>query len=205
MIGTLLEKIFRSVYTIMKLNFMFWMLVFMGGVLFGVGPAFLSVSDLYVAHKYQYEDIKFTELHGIFRNNFNDGNKMFYLFGSLIFFVVYNLYLSFQLEMSWIVFMQILMVFTIVFLSITFLYTVVLHSYYEINFKDLLKLGFLSFFANIIQLVRFGISLVAIYFIFRLMHGLLLFGIFSLLILVSVESLSSWIPIINETIVYEKN
>lgn len=176
----------------------------MGIVIFGFGPAFISTSELYVEHKWNYEDYKFYDLHRVFRSNFSYGNKLFYIFASAIFFVVYNLYLSFQFKNSFIVILQFLIVFALILLIITYLYAVVIKSYFEINLIDLLKLSFVSFFGNIIQLVRFGISIIAIYFIYRLNPGLLIFGIFSLLIVVSVESLSSWIEIIRETIVYEE-
>lgn len=203
MIGSLVENIFKKVYTFMKLNFMFLMVAFMGGIFFGMGPAFLTISDLYVAHKFDYESIQFKDLPFLFKKNFRMGNRLFYIFFILIFIVVYNFYLSIQIRVPWIVFVQILMGFTILLLAVTYLYAVVLNSYYEIKIYDLLKLSFVSFFANILQLFRFIISMIAIYFIFRLMPGLLLFGIFSLLIVVAVESLASWIEVLDETIVYE--
>lgn len=203
MIGSLVENIFKKVYTFMKLNFMFLMVVFMGGVFLGMGPAFLTISDLYVAHKFDSESMQFKDLPFLFKKNFRMGNRLFYIFFILIFIVVYNFYLSIQIRVPWIVFVQILMGFTILLLAVTYLYAVVLNSYYEIKIYDLLKLSFVSFFANILQLFRFIISLIAIYFIFRLMPGLLLFGIFSLLIVVAVESLASWIEVLDETIVYE--
>lgn len=203
MIGSLVENIFKKVYTFMKLNFMFLMVAFMGGVFLGMGPAFLTISDLYVAHKFDSESMQFKDLPFLFKKNFRMGNRLFYIFFILIFIVVYNFYLSIQIRVPWIVFVQILMGFTILLLAVTYLYAVVLNSYYEIKIYDLLKLSFVSFFANILQLFRFIISLIAIYFIFRLMPGLLLFGIFSLLIVVAVESLASWIEVLDETIVYE--
>lgn len=203
MIGSLVENIFKKVYTFIKLNFMFLMVAFMGGVFLGMGPAFLTISDLYVAHKFDYENMQFKDLPFLFKKNFRIGNRLFYIFFILIFIVVYNFYLSIQIRVPWIVFVQILMGFTILLLAVTYLYAVVLNSYYEIKIYDLLKLSFVSFFANILQLFRFIISLIAIYFIFRLMPGLLLFGIFSLLIVVAVESLASWIEVLDETIVYE--
>lgn len=202
MIGTFLDKIFRRTFTLMKLNFMFIMISMMGGILLGVGPAFLSITDLYIRHGFKHEEMHFTSLFPMFKDNFKRGNTLFYTYGLSIFFVVYNLYLSFQFTNPFVVLIQIIMVFVIGFLMVSYLYCVVINSYYQIKLLDLIKLGTLSFFANLIKIVRLIISMAAIYFIYKIMPGLLIFGIFSLLIIVSVESLRSWVKIIEETITY---
>lgn len=203
MIGNILDKIFRYTFTIMKLNFMFLMVTMMGGIVLGIGPAFLTISDLYVSYKFEHESMHFSKLNELFRRNFKRGNALFYSYGIITFIVVYNLFLSFQMKTGYVLFLQVIMIVMIVFLAISYLYANIINAYYNIKLFDLIKLSSLSFFANIIQLIRFGISLAAIYFIFKVIPALLLFGIFSLLVIVSAESLSSWIKVVEETIDYQ--
>ena len=44
MIASLLTTFFNRFYVVLKLNLYFWLLTIMGGIIFGIGPAFLSIA-----------------------------------------------------------------------------------------------------------------------------------------------------------------
>ena len=56
--GMLVTDIFERVYVMIKLSLMFWSMTFFGGVILGVGPAFLAITDLYAEHKWDYQSIE---------------------------------------------------------------------------------------------------------------------------------------------------
>lgn len=203
MLGKWIEKFFRRTYVLMKLNFMFLVSTVMGGVIFGIGPAFLNVSDYYSTYGWQYEKMAWGDLWDRFKKNFKRGNALFYAYFIFIAFAVYNLFLSYQIKVNFILLIQFVLIFVIVFFSVSYLYAVAMNSRYDIKLWDLMKLSTIAFFGNLTRLLRFALSLFAIYFIYRYFPGLLMFGIFSGLVIVAVDSLQVWMMMVDEKIVYK--
>lgn len=204
MLGKWIEKFFRKTYVLMKLNFMFLASVIMGGVVFGIGPAFLNISDYYSSYAWDYEKMSWKQLWPQFKKNFKRGNSLFYIYFFFIGFAVYNLFLSYQIKIGFILFIQFILIFVIVFFSVSYLYAVAMNSRYEIKLWNLIKLSAIAFFGNLTRLLRFALSLFAIYFIYHYFPGLLMFGIFSGLVIVAVDSLQVWMQLVDENIVYKE-
>lgn len=79
-----LVKAFRLIWAVIKLNLFFVLFTMMGAVLFGVGPAFQTISDLIEEEGLSYEDQTFRKALRCWKQNFWRANARFYLFFGLL-------------------------------------------------------------------------------------------------------------------------
>lgn len=178
-----LVKGFRMIWAIMKLNLFFVGMTLAGGIVFGIGPAFYTVSSLIESDGLAYEAQTFRKGWQIWKAGFWRANKQFYLFLGLTAFLTYNLYLATQFQgLMWLVVSFIL--FVVIGLSILlYLLSVTFDACYELSFANNLKLSFISLFLRIGTCLKLIFGLAGILLITWTMKGLLLFGTFSLLLL----------------------
>ncbi len=178
-----LVKGFRMIWAIMKLNLFFVGMTLAGGIVFGIGPAFYTVSSLIESDGLAYEAQTFRKGWQIWKAGFWRANKQFYLFLGLTAFLTYNLYLATQFQgLMWLVVSFIL--FVVIGLSILlYLLSVTFDACYELSFANNLKLSFISLFLRMGTCLKLIFGLAGILLITWTMKGLLLFGTFSLLLL----------------------
>ena len=178
-----LVKGFRMIWAIMKLNLFFVGMTLAGGIVFGIGPAFYTVSSLIESDGLAYEAQTFRKGWQIWKAGFWRANKQFYLFLGLTAFLTYNLYLAIQFQgLMWLVVSFIL--FVVIGLSILlYLLSVTFDACYELSFANNLKLSFISLFLRMGTCLKLIFGLAGILLITWTMKGLLLFGTFSLLLL----------------------
>lgn len=181
--GSGLVKGFRMIWAIMKLNLFFVGMTLAGGIVFGIGPAFYTVSSLIESDGLAYEAQTFRKSWQIWKAGFWRANKQFYLFLGLTAFLTYNLYLATQFQgLMWLVVSFIL--FVVIGLSILlYLLSVTFDACYELSFANNLKLSFISLFLRMCTCLKLIFGLAGILLITWTMKGLLLFGTFSLLLL----------------------
>lgn len=180
MISSSLEKGFSLVWAIVKLNLQFIGLTLLGGVIFGLGPAFQTISDLIQTFELDYREQTWRFAFNRFKANFIKSNLHFYLFFFFSLVVGYNLYLATQIQgLLWLVIDFVLLV-ILSLLSVYYLYLLITESTYDLTLSDLLKLSFISLFLDFGVFMKILIGLVGIIAFTWSMKGLLLFSSFSL-------------------------
>lgn len=178
-----LVKGFRMIWGLVKLNLLFIAYTLAGGIIFGVGPAFYTISSLIEASGLVYEEQTFRKGWDIWKDGFWRGNKQFYLFFAVTAFLGYNLYLATQFQgLLWLVISFILIV-IIGLCGLLYLLSVTFDACYEISFANNLKLSFICLFLRMGTFLKLIFGLAGIAVITWTMKGLLLFGTFSLLML----------------------
>ncbi|MBL1227165.1 YesL family protein [Enterococcus sp. BWR-S5] len=183
MISSGLDKGFSMIWAIVKLNLMFIAFTILGGVFFGIGPAFQTISDLIQENQLDYRESSWRLGFDRWKANFIKGNIHFYLFSALFALVSYNLYLSTGLQgLLWLV-IDFILLFVGLLLFVYYLYMLMNESSYELSLINLLKLSFVSIFLNFGVFLKIILGLVGIVLFTFSMKGLLVFGSFSLMVL----------------------
>ena len=141
-----LVKAFRLIWAVIKLNLFFVLFTMMGAVLFGVGPAFQTISDLIEEEGLSYEDQTFRKALRCWKQNFWRANARFYLFFGLLAIAAYNLYLSSQIQgLLWLM-IDFLLVVVSGLLVLLYLYSLLFESIYETSLLNTIKLAFVVYF-----------------------------------------------------------
>ncbi|PLS34003.1 hypothetical protein CYV26_10830 [Carnobacterium maltaromaticum] len=176
MLGKYLETFFNRCYLFIKLSLIFWGLSFTGGLIFGVGPALVTIASLFLEYRWEYKQMNKATWWKIYKENFKKSTILFYIFGAISVFLAYNLYLSVQISGLLFLMIDFLIIFALVILSSAFWFSVLIQSQYDCSIKDTLKLAaILSFmsFKNTLVLTIGGVVLIMITYKFP---GLILFG-----------------------------
>lgn len=192
MVGKGLETLFIKVWVIVKLNLFFWLFSCCGLIVAGVGPALKTVNELFVSHEFNYKEITLKDGWNTFKKNFVRGNLLFYGLGLLLSILAYNLFLSVQIQGIAFLMIDFLLVFAMIYGIVTYQYTLLLDSYYEIGLKNLLKLAFISTLSNFTNLLKIAIGVSLIVFITWKFKGLILFGTVSMIQIWSFTATKSW-------------
>lgn len=180
MISGGIEKIFKMMWALMKLNFIFVAFSFLGGVIFGVGPAFQTISDLISEHQFNYQEITWKHAFSRWKANFKRGNIIFLSTAMMFALLSYSLYLSVQFQgLIWFI-IDFILIFVCLLVIILYLYSLVFESSYKISLVDLFKLSFVSIFLNFGVFLKLLFGLGGIILLTWKMKGLLLFVTFSL-------------------------
>ncbi|OTN89105.1 hypothetical protein A5819_001597 [Enterococcus sp. 7E2_DIV0204] len=192
MVGKALETLFIKVWVIVKLNLFFWLFSCCGLIVAGVGPALKTVNELFISHEFNYKEITLKDGWNTFKKNFVRGNLLFYGLGLLLSILAYNLFLSVQIQGIAFLMIDFLLVFAMIYGIVTYQYTLLLDSYYEIGLKNLLKLAFISTLSNFTNLLKIAIGVSLIVFITWKFKGLILFGTVSMIQIWSFTATKSW-------------
>ncbi|KAF1303186.1 YesL family protein [Enterococcus sp. JM9B] len=178
-----IQRLFYLSWTVIKLNLIFVLLTVMGGVVFGIGPAFQTINDLLEEARIDYQEITFKKAFEHWKRNFKKGNRDFLVMATALFIIGYNLFLAVQLTgILWLL-IAFLLFSVLLLLSVMYLYMIFYETSYSIGFFDLMKLAFISVFLNFGVFLRviFGIgSVVILSWYFK---GLLLFATFALILM----------------------
>jgi len=110
----------------------------------------------------------------------------------LLSILAYNLFLSVQIQGIAFLMIDFLLVFAMIYGIVTYQYTLLLDSYYEIGLKNLLKLAFISTLSNFTNLLKIAIGVSLIVFITWKFKGLILFGTVSMIQIWSFTATKSW-------------
>ncbi|WP_461219388.1 YesL family protein [Lapidilactobacillus salsurivasis] len=199
MIATTLQRFFNGVYTVLKLSLFFWVLTLAGGVVLGLGPALQTVSDLYVAHHFEYQLITFAEAWRGFKLNFKPSNAWFWVVVLIAGALGYNLYLGVQIKGWFWLFIDFIIIFVLLFDLSVGLSAMTLQSHYEIQWRNLLKLALLQFFHKFAQDLLLVAGLAGLLFLTWKFKAMILFFTVPLIALWSDLVNQPWIKTIEAT------
>jgi uncharacterized membrane protein YesL len=192
MVGKALETLFIKIWVIIKLNLFFWLFSCCGLLILGVGPAFKTVNELFVRHEFHYKEITLKEGWSSFKQNLLRGNLLFYGLGIVLTILGYNLFLSVQIQGLLFLVIDFILVFGMIYALVTFQYTLLLDSYYEISLFNLVKLAVISTLSSFMNLLKIAIGISLILLITWKYKGLFLFGTFSMIQIWSFTATKSW-------------
>lgn len=178
-----IQRLFYVIWMIVKLNLYFVLFSLMGGLILGIGPAFQTMNDLLTEHGLNYQAITFHRFFQGWKTNFKHGNQHFLLFLLVVGLLSYNLYLSVQIQgLLWLV-IDFALFFTILLVSVLFIYVTLYETSYDISTLNVIKLAFISVFFNFGTFLKILFGIVSILLVTWYFKGLLLFATFSLLVI----------------------
>lgn len=192
MLGKAMETLFIRVWVMMKLNLFFWLFSAAGGVVFGIGPALKVISELFVAHGFEYKEITLKEGWQLFKHHFQRGNVLFWGFTMIAAFLAYNLYLSLQVQGLLFLMIDFILVFALLYLFATFMYVLIFDANYDISLGHLVRLGFTSNFSSFITFLKMIIGSGVILGFTWKYKGLILFGTVALLFIWNYLTTKYW-------------
>lgn len=201
MISNIVTEFFYKFYTLIKLNFMFVLVMLMGGIVAGIGPGILVISDMFQEYNWNFDAMKWSDLVPSFKENFKRGNALFYnwLIISLLF--IYSIYIAVQIKTPFFFILSILLVFFLALISLTFLYAVTINSMFAVRYFNLMKLSFLSIFGNAKGTLLVIVGLVVLWGIIKIAPAAILFILVSYIVLLINLVSRKWLLLLDESIV----
>lgn len=180
-----LEKLFYSIWKMMQLTLIFHLLSFCGLILFGVGPAWHTILELFISSESHQKHYSLKEAFRIWTSHFKESNLYFLTFLSGLVFLVLNLHLAIQLEGLLFFSLTFIIAVAIICLLLTYLQASIFLVHYEIAFWDNLKLSFMSLFISfrkILEMLGLILLILALTWQFKglylfLTYGLLVYGL----------------------------
>ena len=158
--GKFLEFVFNRFFLGMIATACFWLLTLAGGIVFGLAPASATLMSLYAEHGYSYRAYNLKEAWGLFKSNFIKSNLTFYTFIGVDLILIYGLYLLIQLPHQTIFHLlaTFLNILVIAFIFLAYTVSLKLQVYYELSYRNTVKLALIGIFMNLpaIAKVLFG-------------------------------------------------
>lgn len=176
----MIDKGFKGIWFIVKLNLLFVLFSFCGLIIFGVGPALQMMNDLFVDSEFDYKEITIKKAWVSFKSHFVRSNQLFWLYNGCLAILFYNLYLSVQLKgLLWLIIDFLLLTMSLL-IFVSYQYVLVYESEYELPMLQLIKLSFISVFLSFSSFLKLLIGIAVILGFSWGMKGLLLFATFAL-------------------------
>lgn len=176
----MIDKGFKGVWLIVKLNLLFVLFSLCGLVVFGVGPALQMMNDLFVESEFDYKEITFHKAWISFKSHFVRSNQLFWLYNGCLAILFYNLYLSVQLKgLLWLIIDFLLLTMSLL-IFVSYQYVLVYESEYELPILQLIKLSCISVFLSFSSFLKLLIGIAMILGFSWGMKGLFLFATFAL-------------------------
>lgn len=199
-----INKLFQSVYRMIKVNALFVLLSLSGLVVFGVGPALISVKEV---NSFYFEKNEKLTLDTLYREhfftNFIKGNILFYAWFFIMTLICYNIFLGVQVKsivmLGIVLFLIVLCAFVMVFGY--FLFEIA--SKYDISIKDNFKLSLFKLLSSLVTTVKLLVITVFVVYISTLYKGLFLFLTFGGLIYISSKILAPTMISIDQDLHHE--
>lgn len=201
MISNAVTQFFYKFYTIIKLNFMFVLVMFMGGIFLGIGPGILVVSDMFQEHGWNFDAMKWDVLLPSFKLNFKRGNQLFYNWLIVSLIIVYSLYIAVQVKNPFFFVLTILLFFFLALVALTFLYSFTINSKFSVGYFNLMKLSFLSIFGNVKGTLIIIVGFVILWVIIKVAPASLLFILISYIVVLTNISSNKWLMMLDDSIV----
>ena len=164
MVGTILNDVFERIYLTIKLSLMFWGMVITGFLGFGLGPAISVIGTLFAENEFKWQEITWRKMWTQFKTEFVPANKIFWTYFGIIVLLVYNLYLAIQIKHFVFFVISFVLSIIIVLVFLVGIFAFINNTYFEIEYKQLVKLSFASIFTNFFQNLKilFIIGLISI-------------------------------------------
>ena len=154
--GKFLEFVFNRFFLGMLATAFFWLLTLAGGIVFGLAPASATLMSLYAEHGYSYRAYNLKEAWELYKSNFVKSNLAFYSFVFVDLVLVYGLYLLVQLPHQTIFHLlaTFLNVLVIVFIFLAYTVSLKLQVYYELSYRNTVKLALVGIFMSLPALAK---------------------------------------------------
>lgn len=177
------EKLFYITWKLMQLTFLFHLLTILGGVVFGIGPAWETIVTLFLETKSYEKNYSIKRAFSVWKSSFVKANLCFWLFSFIAVFLVFNLYWSIQFQnlLFWMVSFLIMLAIVIDFMM--YVYLIFYNAEYDIPFWENIKLSFISVFLSFKQFLLTMLALFGVLVLTWQYKGLYLFLTFGLLVL----------------------
>ena len=175
--GNFIELVFYRFFLGMIATAYFWLLTLAGGVVFGIAPASATLMSLYAEHGYSYRAYRFKEAWDLFKSNFVKSNLSFYTFIGIDLILIYGLYLMIQLPNQTIIHLAatFLNIFLVALVFLGYAVSLKLQVYFELSYKNTLKLAFIGIFMNLSAMAKVLLGSVLLIIIGFYMPALLIF------------------------------
>lgn len=163
--GRLIEFLFTKIYISMLISGIFILLSLSGGLIFGMGPAGMTVMSLIEAYGDDYKSYGLREAWDLFKTNFRKGNQVFLSFLTLYLLLTYGIYLMVQLPQQSLLYIIVGLMDLIFLLVLPFVYALYLkiQVHFELSYQNSIKLAFITLFlapASVIFKLILGTALV---------------------------------------------
>ena len=175
--GNFIELVFHRFFLGMIATAYFWLLTLAGGVVFGIAPASATLMSLYAEHGYSYRAYRFKEAWSLFKSNFIKSDLSFYTFIGIDLILIYGLYLMIQLPNQTIIHLAatFLNIFLVALVFLGYAVSLKLQVYFELSYKNTLKLAFIGIFMNLSAMAKVLLGSVLLIIIGFYMPALLIF------------------------------
>ncbi|MFZ8764962.1 DUF624 domain-containing protein [Enterococcus diestrammenae] len=201
MIGSIVEQVFNKFYVLLKLNLYFLVLTAIGGVAFGIGPAYCSILTLYKETGWDTNNKSFKKAWSYYKNSFWKANRLAVFFIGLIILLMINLLIAVQ-EKGLLFFSITLIIFVcLIALIFIFNYALQIEINYELSWRENVLLSITILFSNLKELALQVGGLILLAFIFIKLPALILFCAFSSMIIWFDFTLEKRLTWINEALV----
>lgn len=151
-------------YYLIKLSLYFWGLSFIGLLIFGITPAMMAIGEEHSEANWDFNQIKWKNLFEKFKQNFKQGNQLFFFY--LLFFLIvgYNLFIALQTKGLLFLVLDFTLIFVLFILVLSFLINLSVLISFEITLINSLKLSVIQFFTNTKEcfLLIFGVIIVSV-------------------------------------------
>ncbi|MGG5359520.1 MULTISPECIES: YesL family protein [unclassified Enterococcus] len=193
MAGKALETLFIRIWTIVKLSLFFWLFSSIGAIIFGVGPAWMTVNALFFECGFEPKEMSFGKSWKIYKETFIRSNQFFGLFVLFSLLLIYNLYLSLQIKGLAFLMVDFILLFTMAYGWTAFHQGVILACQYEMSFTDLLKLSVISSFSDFGAFLKIIIGNGVLFWFTWQYKGLILFGFAGLVVIWNQFAVKKWL------------
>lgn len=165
--GRLIEFLFTKIYISMLISGIFILLSLSGGLIFGMGPAGMTVMSLIEAYGDDYKSYGLREAWDLFKTNFRKGNQVFLSFLTLYLLLTYGIYLMVQLPQQSLLYIIVGLMDLIFLLVLPFVYALYLkiQVHFELSYQNSIKLAFITLFlapASVIFKLILGTALLLV-------------------------------------------
>lgn len=164
MISKGIETAFNKVYYLIKLSLYFWGLSFIGLLIFGITPAMMAIVEEHSEANWDFNQIKWKNLFVKFKQNFKQGNQLFFLYLMVFLIVGYNLFIALQTKGLLFLVLDFTLIFVLFILVLSFIINLSVLISFEITLINSLKLSVIQFFTNTKEcfLLIFGVIIVSV-------------------------------------------
>ena len=201
MLGNMFENVFNRCFVLIKLNLYFWVLTVVGLVVTGVGPALMTINELFTEYQWEHSEMTIKRTLQLFKRNWKVGNQLFLLFFASGLIISYNLFLAVQMQGLLFLVLDFFLIFILLAVFLSYNYALALNSRFEMAFFDLVKLALMTFFANFFMVLKSLGGLAVVLFLTYKFPGLILFGAVALVQIVIIFVAKNWFDQVEEKMV----
>lgn len=192
MLGQQMQVVFNRVFVMMIINVYFLIYSLAGLIIFGIGPAFRAVSELYLDGGDDFRKYSFKRGFGYFKKYFVQANIHALSMILILGFLAYNFYLALQIKFGWMIVVEFLIIAAFILIYGIGIFTWLALTRFDISYKNALKLSVMQFFSNFGRLLLFVGLNIGLIFATAKWPGLILFLSFGIFVVLNTWISKDW-------------